>query len=212
MIGINKNGTKEKIGILLPASYPSNKVTYNGGTVKDALDDKVSKSGDTMSGNLTIDRQDGSPMIGGQSILTLGNNLGIDQDKNSEGLVYLYSMTGKKTVLTSTADGSDKIIEFPNKAGTVALKTDISDFLDVRNVGMPTLTVNASSYNSVTQDASRTGYTPIGIVGYAINTQYLAPIGVYLTGTSAVVVCRNLTSQQISASSIGVYVLYKKNM
>ena len=113
-------------------SYNNTSSGMTATNVQDAIDElctdvsgKVSKSGDTMSGNLTIDRQDGSQMIGGQSILTIGNNLGIDQDKNSEGLVYLYSMTGKKTVLTSTADGSDKIIEFPNKGGTVALTSDL---------------------------------------------------------------------------------------
>ena len=39
MFGINKNGTKHKIGIVMPASYPSARVTYGNWSVEEALDD-----------------------------------------------------------------------------------------------------------------------------------------------------------------------------
>lgn len=39
MFGINKNGTKHKIGIIMPANYPSARVTYGNESVEDALDD-----------------------------------------------------------------------------------------------------------------------------------------------------------------------------
>lgn len=38
MFGIIKNNIKTKIGIVLPASYPASRVSYGGGSVKDALD------------------------------------------------------------------------------------------------------------------------------------------------------------------------------
>ena len=38
MFGIIKNQIKTKIGIVLPASYPASRVSYDGGTVEDALD------------------------------------------------------------------------------------------------------------------------------------------------------------------------------
>lgn len=37
MFGINKNGTKHKIGIIMPAFFPASRVTYDGGTVEDVL-------------------------------------------------------------------------------------------------------------------------------------------------------------------------------
>lgn len=37
MFGINKNGTKHKIGIIMPAFFPASRVTYGRGTVEDAL-------------------------------------------------------------------------------------------------------------------------------------------------------------------------------
>lgn len=44
MFGINKNGTKHKIGIVMPASYPSSRVSYNGGSVETALDNAMKSS------------------------------------------------------------------------------------------------------------------------------------------------------------------------
>lgn len=44
MFGINKNGTKHKIGIIMPASYPANRVSYNGGSVETALDNAMKSS------------------------------------------------------------------------------------------------------------------------------------------------------------------------
>ncbi len=43
MSGINKNGTKHKVGIIMPAFFPANRVTYDGGTVEDALDEVKAK-------------------------------------------------------------------------------------------------------------------------------------------------------------------------
>lgn len=60
MFGINKNGTKHKIGIIMPAFFPSSRVTYDGGTVEEALDGvhfcQIVLDGTTASnGILTID-------------------------------------------------------------------------------------------------------------------------------------------------------------
>lgn len=41
MFGINKNGTKHKFGIVMPSFFPSSRVTYGSGSVKDALDNRI---------------------------------------------------------------------------------------------------------------------------------------------------------------------------
>lgn len=38
-LGWIKNGTKHTMGLQMPAFYPASRVTYDGGTVEDALDD-----------------------------------------------------------------------------------------------------------------------------------------------------------------------------
>lgn len=44
MFGINKNGTKHKVGVIMPSFFPSSRVTYDGGTVEEALDDALCKT------------------------------------------------------------------------------------------------------------------------------------------------------------------------
>ena len=77
----------------------------------DELEDaKVSKSGDTITGNLTIDNTN-SPT----SLFTLGDN------RNSHGELWIYSLSGKASKITSNVTSSDKEVSLPNLSGTVAL-------------------------------------------------------------------------------------------
>lgn len=117
---------------------PSNKKTYirycSNGTwgawsvlaLTSDVDAKVSKSGDTMSGNLTVDRQNGTTSATAWSAVVLGNNTPSGTDKNSFGVVRLYGENQAYTDLyapNTTTQNRD--ITFPNKNGTVALTSDI---------------------------------------------------------------------------------------
>ena len=127
MFGINKNGTKEKIGILLPATYPSIKVTYGSGTVKDALDDTVSKAnGGTFNGRIYVNQKNGTTETVGESILGIGNNLAEGVDQNSLGVLHIYSKTGKVArIRASATQTANRDIYFPDASGTIALTSDI---------------------------------------------------------------------------------------
>jgi hypothetical protein len=86
-----------------PFSYLMNKISQ-----------KVSKSGDTMTGNLIISRNATT------SELELGNNT------TSKGLIILFSNNDKYEVLRSP-DGmtANRNIYLPDASGTVALTSDI---------------------------------------------------------------------------------------
>lgn len=104
----------------------SDMISHGNGTVEQAIDGKVNKSGDTMSGNLTVDVQNGTTSSLGASLLTLGNSLGSGVDKNSIGIIDLYSETGKRVRLYAKDDISAlRYIRFPNASGIVALTSDI---------------------------------------------------------------------------------------
>lgn len=90
------------------------------------LKSKVSKSGDTMSGNLTVDRQNGTTSATAWSAVVLGNNTPSGTDKNSFGVVRLYGENQAYTDLyapNTTTQNRD--ITFPDKNGTIALTSDI---------------------------------------------------------------------------------------
>lgn len=54
MFGINKNGTKHKIGIVMPSFFPSSRVTYKNGSVEDALNEihEIKNSANVAAENL----------------------------------------------------------------------------------------------------------------------------------------------------------------
>lgn len=136
IFGFIKNGRKQKLN-LMPSSYPSSRVTYNNGNVSDALDDKVSKSGDTMSGTLAIngvqdalvaDSQNGTNGAVGWTFVKVGNNKASNVDKNSAGILRLYGKTDKFVDFFDNAGFSaNRNIYIPDKNGTLALTSDIPD-------------------------------------------------------------------------------------
>lgn len=107
------------------AQIPSTDVSYGSGSVKDALDDKVSKSGDIMTGNFTVDRKNGTASAEGQSYLTVGNATPVGTNQNSTGLINLYSESAYQVTLYANPLTQIRYIGFPNKSGTVLLDTDI---------------------------------------------------------------------------------------
>ena len=90
------------------------------------LKGKVDKSGDTMSGNLTVDRRNGTTLATAWSAVVLGNNKPSGTDKNSFGVVRLYGENQAFTdIYAPDTTSQNRDITFPNKNGTVALTSDI---------------------------------------------------------------------------------------
>ena len=100
---VKKDGTDYPLQTM-PLHYPADRVYLNGDTNDDAesaIDGKVSKSGDTMTGDLTLGK--------------------------ASTVLKIRASGSRYTNLTSAATGSDKDIVLPNKSGTIALTSDISD-------------------------------------------------------------------------------------
>ena len=70
--------------------------------------------------------------------------------------------------------------------------------------------ISGGSYGEVTVSATKTGYTPIGIIGYTItgtNVQNIVPYQMYLNGTTATAKLRNVGSNSYTPT-VTFYVLY----
>ena len=90
------------------------------------INSKVSKSGDTMSGNLTIDRQDGTSSSTGSSVLELGNNIPVGTNKNSRGALRLWGRTAYYCQLVSNDPTQNYSAYLPNKNGTLVVEADLA--------------------------------------------------------------------------------------
>ena len=91
------------------------------------IDNKVSKSGDRMSGDLTIIRADGTTTTVGNSTLTLGNNIQEGTAGNSRGYILMYGKSDKRVVIRdNNTNGftANREINIPDASGTLALRTD----------------------------------------------------------------------------------------
>ena len=102
------------------------------------LKSKVSKSGDTMTGNLIISRNAAT------SELELGNNT------TSKGLIILFSNNDKYEVLRSP-DGmtANRNIYLPDASGTVALTSDIGNLKFYVTTLTDTIPANQSTASGV---------------------------------------------------------------
>ena len=99
-------------------SIPATDVEYdNNTTVKDAIDNKVDKSGDTMTGNLLIKPNNAL----GAVILGKGSNA------SEYGVVQMWDDSSHYlNLLPSTHMQGDRTIYLPDKTGTLALTNDIT--------------------------------------------------------------------------------------
>ena len=98
----------------------------------------VSKSGDTMSGNLTVDRRNGTAGTEGYSGIILGNNVPYTQNENSTGYARFFTKNGYSIdVYAKHAPNNNQEIILPESDGTLALKSDIYNrqFLGTINEG-----------------------------------------------------------------------------
>lgn len=94
---IKKNGTDYKLP-MLAEHYPADRVYLDGDTSKTVQDECVRKTGDTMTGDLTLGKAGTALKIRGSG--------------------------SRYHNITSAATGSNKDIVLPNKSGTVALVGD----------------------------------------------------------------------------------------
>lgn len=94
---VNKNGKEYPLGFM-PGHYPADRVYLDGDTSKTVQDECVRKTGDTMTGDLTLSKA---------------------------ATVFKIRGSGSRYHnITSAATGSNKDIVLPNKSGTVALVGD----------------------------------------------------------------------------------------
>lgn len=105
----------------------------------DLTDMFVSKTGDTMSGNLVIDRANGTTSANGSSAIQLGNATPSGTVGNSRGYIELYGTGAYFARLRTGALTAQRNIDFPDKTGTVALTSDI-----IANVYAKSIKANSS--------------------------------------------------------------------
>ena len=96
-----------------------------------------------------------------------------------------------------------------------ALKVDLTNLftVDVVTIGIDGV-VPANAVADFNGDPTKTGYTPLGVVGFAVNS------GGYHIGTTSIklasptyVVARliNNSSSNVTIESVSIWILYKKN-
>lgn len=89
----------------------------------------VSKTGDTMSGNLTIDRANGTASSIGESFAILGNATAEGTAGNSRGRIRIYgSGVSRADIFDDGTLSGSKTFNFPNMSGTFALANQNNNF------------------------------------------------------------------------------------
>lgn len=79
-----------------------------------------------FSANQTIDRKNGTTITAGESYIQIGNNTAEGTDGNSYGELYLYSKSSKYAGLGARNLTGDRMIDLPDKSGTIALTSDFA--------------------------------------------------------------------------------------
>ena len=85
---------------------------------------KVTKSGDTMTGQLTIQKEN-TTTSSVDSALSLGNNIPNGTEGCSYGKIRLWGDNAYRTDIFATGATANRNIYFPDNGGTVALTSDI---------------------------------------------------------------------------------------
>ena len=135
---IRKNGVSKRLAVI-PQDYPAELISYDNTTsqltaddaqeaideVKGIADGKVSKSGDTIKGNLNVDRQNGTTSTVGYGLINVGNNIPSGTEKNTQGLIDVFGTTQYRSRIKAGALTGYREVELPDKSGTLALTSDI---------------------------------------------------------------------------------------
>ena len=95
--------------------------------------DYVSRTnGGTFEGDIVVDKASGTTTSEGFSILALGNDKSMTTDKNSTGLLDLYSDSGKRARIFASGDMADnRTVAIPDKSGTLAMLSDVNVLEDI---------------------------------------------------------------------------------
>lgn len=178
----------------------------------------VSKLGDTMSGDLTIDRQDGMASTIGKSTLIAGNNISRGANKNSKGVIRLYAR-GTKYVDICASDNEaindNREINLPDKNGTVALTNDIKT-KDVL-VYFKDCTITQSNRglyytNNITFDANSTKALAISVYAWDSLPNNTSIVPILISDTQfAFYISGNPSDLNNNYSRMKVRILYSAN-
>ncbi len=120
-------GGRSSISTTSSVTSGSSSLITSGG-VYTAVSDKVSKSGDTMSGNLTINLQNGTSETVGYSYVVLGNSKTSSDNGNSAGRIRLYAPnTAYRADIYPVNDlTANRAIRFPDVSGTILTTGQVS--------------------------------------------------------------------------------------
>lgn len=88
--------------------------------------EKLSISGGTLAGALTVNLQDGTASTVGTSSIIVGNNISQGVAKNSRGMIRIYGTNQNYVNLLVGNLTAYRNITFPDKAGTVAVYTGVT--------------------------------------------------------------------------------------
>lgn len=107
-----------------------------------------------------------------------------------------------------SADASHRTVTDTEKAAWNGAKTYVVE----KCTGGTVKTVSAGSQTEYSVDITKSGYTPIGIVGSRLlyNNKVVLD-GFYVSGNTAYICFRNYTSSSVEIQGVRVYVLYVKN-
>ena len=83
------------------------------------FNDKLNKSGGTMSGDLTVDRSNGTTSTVGYGLINVGNPIPQGTEKNAQGLIDVYGTTQYRSRIKAGALTGNREIELPNASGTL---------------------------------------------------------------------------------------------
>ena len=101
-----------------------------------------------------------------------------------------------------------------NSSYTILTTKNLSDYFVVEKKTTPGATIAANNYTYVETSITKTGYTPIGIVGWSgTGTSKLACFECYIMDDNATarIYLRNNTSASVTLTNIVFRILYRKN-
>lgn len=110
------------------AVLSSDMISHGNGTVEQAIDEKVSKSGDTMTGALNI------VVPNSYGLLVLGNNKAQGAAGKSNGFIRMWANTEYRTDIYPASLTTNRSVILPDKTGTVALTSDIANMVSSTTV------------------------------------------------------------------------------
>ena len=124
-------------------------VAYETGvSVKEVLDNKVSKSGDIMSGALNIKPSNTLGVI----------SLGKGSNSSEYGVVQMYDDVSHWLNIMPSSQTDNRSIYFPNKNGTVALTSDLQWVLAYQDLTFDSDLVDVSAYSELYVVPKMQGY------------------------------------------------------